>query len=783
MRSLFALPLITLVVLVVGPGVEASAQTCTGLCLQQVSCPGGGTTSISGTVLAPNGVDPLPNVLVYIPNAAVDPFTAGVSCPVVGQTPPGSPLVGTTTAVDGSFTLTNVPVGSSLPLVIQSGRWRRQLVVPGTVACTNTTFSTRMPKNQSEGDIPKIAIATGRADQVECVLRKVGLEDAEFTDPGGTGRINLFSGSGSPGARIGTATPSEGALMGNASVLNGYDVLMLPCEGGQFLKPTAELGNLIRFADSGGRVYASHFSYVWMFQNPPFMGVANWKVNQAQLPDGIATVDATFPDGATLAQWLQLVGATTTLGQMPISTLRHDMNGVIAPTQSWLALNNSAAGNPVMQFVFDTPVGTTANQCGRVLFNEYHVEDPGTNSPANKAFPTECSAGAMTPQEKLLEYSLFALTNDGGAPTLTPVAQDFGSQPVGFNTAPQIFVWKNSSTFPASVTTLAATGDFAVTSNNCGSVGAGGSCQINVVFNPTVLGVRTGTLTVGSNGSKLTAALTGIGIPDLMVSATSLNYGSLDVGASSSKVLTVTNNASGTVAVPGFVTTGDYAATSTCGGAIGALASCTLTVTFTPTTTGTRSGSLAASPAIPAYAGIPAVLTGNGVDFSFVAIPSSGSVIAGNSAVTSVVTTPLAGFAAAVSLHCTTTMPASTCTPAVATFIPTISVTTAVNITTTSQYTVVGYGGFGGGGGLLWLVGAGSGWLVWIRRRSQGNLGRLGLIVFLLTAAAFSMVGCSGKYPDRNATYTPPGSYTVTLTATDGTLVHSATYTLNVTGH
>jgi PKD repeat protein len=43
------------------------------------------------------------------------------------------------------------------------------------------------------------------------------------------------------------------------------------------------------------------------------------------------------------------------------------------------------------------------------------------------------------------------------------------------------------------------------------------------------------------------------------------------------------------------------------------------------------------------------------------------------------------------------------------------------------------------------------------------------------------MTGCTGKEPAANSPYTAPGSYTVTLTATDGFLVHSATYALTVT--
>jgi hypothetical protein len=145
-----------------------TGQTCVGLQCQQQTCPGNTTTSISGVVYAPNGTDPLPNVTVYIPNAPVAAFTPGVSCPVVGTPPSGSPLVGTESNVDGSFTITDVPVGVNIPLVIVSGRWRRQMVIPATTACQNTVLPANfavMPQNHTQGDIPKIAIATGSADR------------------------------------------------------------------------------------------------------------------------------------------------------------------------------------------------------------------------------------------------------------------------------------------------------------------------------------------------------------------------------------------------------------------------------------------------------------------------------------------------------------------------------------------------------------------------------------------------------------------------------------------
>jgi hypothetical protein len=637
-----------------------------------------------------------------------------------------------------------------------------------------------MPQNQSEGDIPKIAVVTGQVDEVECVLHKVGISDAEFTNPTDAGRINLYSGSGAAGARIDATSPGEVALTSNLAALKQYDVLMLPCQGSSnYTKNAAQLANFIQYANSGGRVYASHFSYVWMNTNPPFNGVANWAVNQSPLPDGTATIDTTFSDGSTLAQWLQLIGASTTQGQIAINQVKHDLNGVIAPTQSWLTLNDPAHGNPVQQFTFNTPVGAT-NQCGRILFNEYHVENPAS-LPTNKPYPTEClPITPMTPQEKLLEYSLFNLSNDGGAPTMTPASADFGSEPVGFTSAVKSFAWKNNSIFAVSLLSVTASGDFAVTSNSCGSVAAGATCQVDVVFKPTALGARTGILTVKSSANTLTAALTGTGTPPITSSTTTLAFGNVDVGATASQTVSITNTAPGAVPVPALTTSGDYSFTTTCASTLAAGSSCTITVVFKPTATGSRTGTLTVASGDPAYLGFPVQLTGNGVDFTFTLNPTSGSVIAGLSVQTTATTSPVAGFAAPVTVSCRTTAPASTCTLSLVTFIPSAPVPVTVAINTVSQYTVVGYSGVGGAG-LLSLIVVASGLLLWTGRRRTRAYGWRSLAALLLTAAGIaSMSGCSGKYPDRNSTYTTPGSYTYTLAASDGTITHTATYQLTV---
>lgn len=388
-------------------------------------------TTISGTVYDPRTTSsalPLPNVLVYVTTTPMPlpSLPAGVQC-LTSSAPvdPGDPgfVSSTNTAVDGTFTLTNVPENGSYTLVIQAGKWRRQF--PETVAAAPLTgLVLNMPANHNEGDIPMIAISTGAVDALECVLLDMGIAPTEFTDDNGTvnpgGHIHLYKGSSASGAEINASTPSESTLMSNAGTVNNYDVLMFPCQGNanDQATPTGAT-NLLNFANGGGRVFATHFSYAWLDPNSPydsqFPPVANW-VGDTDLSNGEATINTGFDDGATLAQWLLNAGASTSFGQVALSTLRNDISSVIAPTQSWATLNSN---KDVMQMTFNAPVGAAAaNQCGRVLFNEYHVYSSSSGGAVyNSSLPngqtfSECSAQphTMTPQEEMLEYALFDLS-------------------------------------------------------------------------------------------------------------------------------------------------------------------------------------------------------------------------------------------------------------------------------------------------------------------------------------------------------------------------------------
>jgi len=437
------------------PGVCGIPATCTNLCLQQTGCSNPAvTTTITGTVYAPNGTDPLPNVLVYIPNAPVAAFTPGVSCEQCSAGVSGSPLVSAATNTAGQFTLSNVPVGSNIPLVIQTGRWRKQSVIPTVASCTNTAVAaalTTLPSTKAQGDIPHMAFATGSVDALECVMRKIGVADSEFTQPSGTGRINIYVGDGSAdgynigGANAGNGTPSETALVNSASTLDEYDMVLFPCEGAENDRTMAQQTNVINYANAGGRIFTTHFSYVWLFNDAPFKSTAAWDVSQTDShtsdgypPDQNGIINQTFPKGLALAEWLQVVGASTVQGTIPINTLRWDINGggasvgINSPAQLWMQINDTKIGSVPMHYTFNTPVAAAASaQCGRVLFDDFHVENHGyinQDSAYGLTFPAECAAGAMTAQEKLLEFMIFDLgscvTPDMPVCTPTTCAQE-----------------------------------------------------------------------------------------------------------------------------------------------------------------------------------------------------------------------------------------------------------------------------------------------------------------------------------------------------------------------
>lgn len=406
-----------------GTGGEGSTGGCTGLQCQIDSCSGGTKTTLSGKVYAPNGVDPLYNAILYVPNAALSPFTEGVSCDKCGAITSGSPIATALSASDGTFRLEDVPTGDNIPLVIQIGRWRRQVTIPHVDSCKETPLTveqTRLPRNKTEGDIPLMAIATSQYDPTECIMRKIGIDDSEFTIPSGAGRVHIYRGGGA--TLSGSNPPPASDLWKTPENLKRYDIVAFPCQTDPSAIPNSSgRTNAQTYANAGGRVFVTDLSQDLIKSGPaPWPSTANWSGSGQYNPSIGASIDTSFPKGEALAEWLQATGSTTTKGQLTLTDTYDRFKSATAPSQRWVYTKSDT-----QTYSFNTPVGTDADsQCGRVVYSSFHIAEPDSD---NLVFPQHCTSGALTAQEKTLEFLLFDLAaciqKDDAPPTPPPVVK------------------------------------------------------------------------------------------------------------------------------------------------------------------------------------------------------------------------------------------------------------------------------------------------------------------------------------------------------------------------
>ncbi|MEV5750733.1 choice-of-anchor D domain-containing protein [Actinoallomurus sp. NPDC052308] len=187
------------------------------------------------------------------------------------------------------------------------------------------------------------------------------------------------------------------------------------------------------------------------------------------------------------------------------------------------------------------------------------------------------------------------LPDNGSLISISPTALGFGSVATGSTSAAQNVTVTNSGTAAAPVGSITTSGDFSQT-NTCGSsIAAGASCTVGVKFSPTATGSRTGNLSITASGITNTVPLSGTGVapgPILSPNPASLSFPGTLVGQSSAtQAVTVTNTGTTSATVSGVSASGDYTQTNNCSTlAVGA--SCTVTVKFTPSASGTRTGNV-----------------------------------------------------------------------------------------------------------------------------------------------------------------------------------------------
>jgi hypothetical protein len=430
-----------------GDGNDAAVpgDACVGLQCNVADCRAMGKplTSVSGTVFAPNGTLPLYGINVYVPATDPGPFPDGAQCARCSDSLPGNPVVQTISDPNGHFDLLGIPSGDNVPVVITSGKWRKQVVIPHVEPCTQHTLTAAeatLPSKRSEGDMPRIAITTGFADSLECLVRKLGVSDTEITNDTGGGHVHLYAGmfgkdkfkDGFPGGGGQAFAPAQ-SLWGNLDKMKGYDIIMFSCEGAQYAetKPQAAMDAVKAYADFGGRLFASHWHNIWIEgttadqkQQPEhWTEVATWTNNEQELAINSSSLidEHGNPKGTAFASWMEAVGGSTVRDRIELqnqapdpdtgevlSSGRSTCSGIKDDkAERWVYLPDQGGGT--QNFQFTTPIELPDEQrCGKVVFSDMHV----SGIAGEGTYPDSCGTStALTPQEKALAFMFFDIAS------------------------------------------------------------------------------------------------------------------------------------------------------------------------------------------------------------------------------------------------------------------------------------------------------------------------------------------------------------------------------------
>jgi hypothetical protein len=191
-----------------------------------------------------------------------------------------------------------------------------------------------------------------------------------------------------------------------------------------------------------------------------------------------------------------------------------------------------------------------------------------------------------------------------------PESLSFSNQTIHTASASQTVTLTNSLSTALTISSITTSGtdasDFAETSNCVGSLPAGASCTIEVIFTPAALGARTANLTIanGISVSPMQVPLSGTGVPPAPVvslSSTNVSFGTQTLGVSSApQTVTLKNTGNANLSIQtislGGANPADFviASASTCknGATVVPNSACTIQLTFLPTVLGSRTATV-----------------------------------------------------------------------------------------------------------------------------------------------------------------------------------------------
>jgi hypothetical protein len=192
-------------------------------------------------------------------------------------------------------------------------------------------------------------------------------------------------------------------------------LLSCPCTEARAARGPAALDAVTRYVNAGGRVFGSHFEYVWLRYSPDPQLSGPFDIAAGDLGAPPVALDTTFPKGKALADWMKFLDPGLVYGRVPTEAILDDISGARPPAQIWARSPGfgTASGMHPRFVTINTPAGAPlAEQCGRVALLDVHVTAqpgmPGGTPPPRTPFPAFCGT-ELTKAEHVLAFMLFDL--------------------------------------------------------------------------------------------------------------------------------------------------------------------------------------------------------------------------------------------------------------------------------------------------------------------------------------------------------------------------------------
>lgn len=202
---------------------------------------------------------------------------------------------------------------------------------------------------------------------------------------------------------------------------------------------------------------------------------------------------------------------------------------------------------------------------------------------------------------------------------VTPGSLDFTSVTIG-QTKDLTLTLRNTGTAVLQVSRLTVDGSFTVTPATAFPVAAAASAALTVRFAPASIGATTGALTLTTNDSAqpvIVIPLRGTGVsssaPSIDVSSTSLDFGTVQIGATKDMPLTIYNRGTATLLVSSLASNNGQFTAMPSSSTVAFGGSVSVTVRFVPSNAGAYTASLTVTSNDPARPSLSISLRGTAV--------------------------------------------------------------------------------------------------------------------------------------------------------------------------